>query len=245
MDFKKIWDIFTDRYSFLPIHPQYYIKSYTNNSVNLALKYAKGTLVDIGCGRMPYRGKFMSKVKKYIGVDNPDTAKYYHGELKPDIYADAVKIPLQSNSCDTVLLLQVLEHLPETEKSLKEAGRLLKKGGHLILSTIQSYPLHDEPYDYYRYTKYGIEHLLTNNNLKVIETKEEGNVFVVCFQSINIYLMLTLKKLIKKRVGTLFIFLVAPVFFILTFLSNIITYPFTFFDKKSSFRIIVTSVAKK
>ena len=245
MNLKNLWDIFTDRYSFLPIHPQYYIKGYTNNAIDIAVKYSRGILVDIGCGRMPYREKFLKRVEKYIGVDSPDSSKYYDGKIKPNIYADATSIPLPNGYCDTVLLSQVLEHLPDPDKSVKEAARILKKDGNLIVSTIQSYPLHDEPYDFYRYTKYGLKSLLERNGFRLLMVREDGNVFVQGFQGFNIYLMLILKNLIKNSFGKVFALMLTPIFLTLTFISNLITYPLTYLDKHSNFRIIITVVAKR
>lgn len=244
MSFKSLWDGFTDYYSSLIFHPQFFLKKYNNTAILLAEKYATGTLLDIGCGRMPYKKKLLSNIKQYIGLDSPITAKLYHGENKPDIFADANKIPLSNKSIDTILSLQVLEHLSAPQKSLSEIKRLLKKNGLLILSTVQYYPLHDEPYDFYRYTKYGLINLLKEQDLKIIKFKEEGNVFILIGQSFNIYLMLVLKKLVKTNIGKILALLFLPFFLSITTIVNLITYPLSFFDKNSNFRIIHTVVAK-
>jgi len=245
MNFKNYWDIFTDKFSSLIIHPQYFIKRYTNNSVKLALQYAKGTLLDVGCGRMPYKKEFLPCIDKYIGLDHPEVAKYYKGEEKPDIFADSTQIPLPSSSCDTVTCFQVLEHIPEPIKALKEMHRVLKKNGIIIISTIQYYPLHDEPYDFYRYTKYGLSHLLHQANFVELKHKEEGNIFTLLFQSINIYLMFILENTSKRDGQKLITILLAPFFLSVTTLLNLLTFVFLPFDNKSKFRIIHTLVAEK
>lgn len=245
MDLKNLWDNFTDKYSSLIIHPQYFIKKYTNNSTEMAIKYASGTLLDIGCGRMPYKSKLLPYLKKYIGLDHPKVAKLYQGKERPDILADVTNIPLANDSCDTITCFQVLEHLPDPNKGLEEMYRVLKKNGRIIISTIQFYPLHDKPYDYYRYTKYGLEHLLTQCGFVVLKHKEEGNVFTLVFQSINIYLMFILKDLIKQDTGKVLAFLLAPFFLTITIFINLLTFPFLSLDKNSRFRIIHTVVAKK
>jgi SAM-dependent methyltransferase len=245
MDLKSIWDRFTDQYSFLPIHPQFYMKRYTSTAIDLAREYSKGLLLDIGCGRMPYKSTLLPFVDKYVGLDHPETAKLYKGKDKPDIFADATKIPLKNGSCNTVLCLQVIEHLPEPNEAIKEISRLLSKDGYLILSTIQSYPIHDEPYDYFRYTKYGLRALVENNGLKLIKIIEGGNVFILIQQSFNIFLMLQIKKLIKSNTGkVLALLFIFPVLFITTF-TNILVYPLQYLDVNSKFRQVVTIVAKK
>lgn len=245
MDLKNFWDIFTDKFSSLIIHPQYFIKKYTNNSVKLALHYAKGTLLDIGCGRMPYKKTFLPYVDKYIGLDHPEVAKYYKGEEKPDIFADSTQIPLPNNYCDTITCFQVLEHLPDPIKALKEMYRVLKKNGRIIISTIQFYPIHDEPYDYYRYTKYGLKHLLEQANFVELKHTEEGNVFTLIFQSINIYLMFILKGITKNNRLKIIALILAPIFLSITTFLNLLTFVFLVLDKKSKFKIIHTVVAEK
>lgn len=245
MSFKYMWDRFSDSYSSLIFHPQYFLKKYNRTAINLAEKYTKGILLDIGCGRMPYRERLLPKLKKYIGLDSPVTAKLYHGEEKPDILADATNIPLNNRSIDTILSLQVLEHLPKPQESIAEIKRLLKKDGILILSTVQYYPLHDEPFDFFRYTKYGLRKLLEEHNLKIIHLKEEGNIFVLIGQSFNLYLMLILKNLIKTPSGKILTIFVLPIFLLATTTINFLIYPLSFLDPKSNFRIIHTLVARK
>lgn len=244
MSSKSLWDSFTDYYSSLIFHPQFFLKKYNNTAIKLAEVYATGILLDIGCGRMPYKQRLLPKIKKYIGLDSPVTAKMYHGSNKPDIFADANHIPLENKSVDTILSLQVLEHLPEPQKSLSEIKRLLKKKGVLILSTVQYYPLHDKPHDFYRYTKYGLQNLLEEQGLKIIKLKEEGNVFILIGQSFNIYLMLILKNLVKTPLGKIIVILLVPFFLSITTIINLITYPLSYFDRNSHFRIIHTLVAK-
>lgn len=245
MNLKNIWDSFTDRYSYLFIHPQYFVKKYTNNSIEMATKYASGTLLDIGCGRMPYKNKFLPFIKKYIGLDHPEVAKLYKGKEKPDILADTTKVPLPNGSCDTITCFQVLEHLPDPSKGLEEMNRILQKNGRIIISTIQFYPLHDEPHDYYRFTKYGLSHLLKQSGFVVLKHKSDGNVFTLIFQSINIYLMTILKGLAKQDLGKVLAFCLAPFFLAITTTNNLLTLPFLSLDRNSSFRIIHTVVAKK
>ncbi len=66
--------------------------------------------------------------------------------------ATAYEIPLEDGSFDTVLMTEVLEHLEEPARGLAEAGRLLRPGGKLILTTPFMWPLHEEPRDFFRYS---------------------------------------------------------------------------------------------
>ena len=113
----------------------------------------KGTTLDIGAGKAPYRS-FFKNVKKYIRLD-----KFDHNG-KPDIVADATKIPLKNNSVDSVVCFQLLEHLPNPEKAINEIYRILKPKGTCLLTTHMATVLHGEPYDYYRFTKYALKNVL-------------------------------------------------------------------------------------
>jgi len=65
-----------------------------------------------------------------------------------------------ANSFDVAFMMDVLEHVPELHKAIKEVLRVLKKGGFLVLCAPFVIPIHDAPYDYFRFTKYGLELLL-------------------------------------------------------------------------------------
>lgn len=114
----------------------------------------KGRVLDIGAGKSPYQ-RFFRNAMEYIKLDNHD----YPG-CEIDIKADAAKkIPLKSNSIDSVVCFQVLEHLKNPQKAIDEIHRVLKKEGYCLLTTHMAAPLHGEPNDYFRFTKYGLAHL--------------------------------------------------------------------------------------
>jgi SAM-dependent methyltransferase len=76
-------------------------------------------------------------------------------------------LPLRSQSFDTLLSTQTLEHLPEPMRALGEFRRVLRSGGRLLLSAPQSWPMHMVPHDYYRYTRYGLEWMLTRTGFSI------------------------------------------------------------------------------
>lgn len=239
MLYKRIWDIFSDRFGRTIFHPQYFAKKYAWEAVVMAEAKAHGVLLDIGCGRMPYRDLFLKKVNKYIGLDHPKTAKLYHGKFKPDIYANATKIPLKDKSIDTIIMFMVLEHLHNPERALREIKRLTKKEGIIVVSTVQLYPIHDEPYDFLRYTKYGLKELFERSGLKLIRIKSQGNFWSFWGLSLNVFLFQTILFLIKKKDKKLLAFILLPLFYCITLASNIICFlpnGLSKFDK-SSFNI--------
>lgn len=118
-------------------------------------------MLDIGCGHRHARTYLNHKVN-YIGLDNFDTAVAWYGS-RPDLYARAESLPLANERIDNVLLLDVLEHVSEPERCVREIHRVLMSQGKLIIQSPFLYPLHDVPLDFTRWTIYGISGLLENN----------------------------------------------------------------------------------
>lgn len=118
--------------------------------------YFKGDLYDLGCGEMPYKYWFLQYADSYIGVDWSGTLH----ELKADIVADLnAPLPIKDRVADTVVSLSVMEHLREPQNMISEAFRILKSGGSMILQVPFMWWVHEAPYDYYRYTRYGLEYM--------------------------------------------------------------------------------------
>ncbi|MGD0370279.1 MAG: class I SAM-dependent methyltransferase [Candidatus Dormibacteria bacterium] len=114
------------------------------------------TLLDVGAGDAPYRELF-SRVN-YVTCDWERSN--YTPDRTPDIVAPADKIPLEDESVDAILTTQVIEHVPEPWTVLAEFHRLLKPRGRLWMTAPLVWYLHEQPYDYYRYTSHGLRYLL-------------------------------------------------------------------------------------
>lgn len=118
-------------------------------------KFAKGDVLDIGCGNKPYLPFFEGKISSYVGCDIIQSDKNL-----VDIICPATDIPLPDNTKDTVFTTQVIEHVADHRKLLEEAYRILKPGGYLILSGPMAWEHHEVPHDFFRFTKYGFEYLM-------------------------------------------------------------------------------------
>jgi SAM-dependent methyltransferase len=137
-------------------------------------QHARGRLLDIGCGSAPYRDVF-SNVHDYIGLD-------FAGDV--DVVGSGLNLPFRDECFDTILCNEVLEHVPEPATLMGEAFRVLRKGGTLLLTTPQTWGLHLEPYDYYRYTKYGLRHLAEQAGLDVLEVGPTCGVWATVSQRV-------------------------------------------------------------
>lgn len=168
-------------------------------------------VLDIGSGGSFYNRYFPNR----LCVDIDKTRK-------PDLVADAHKLPFNDNEFNIILCTEVLEHLKNPQKAINEMRRILKKGGKLILTTRFVYPLHDSPYDYFRYTKYGLKELFKNWNIEYLESESESlegiaillqrlifqvdykfNKFIKIILLIFVKIFLFLNKFIKYEFGNI------------------------------------------
>lgn len=134
-------------------------------------RYARGIVVDLGCGDKPYQSYV--RAKKYIGVDKQG------GNLT----ADVLNLPLKNSYADTVISTQVLEHVKDPQQLFRESYRILKKGGYLILTAPMNWPIHDVSKDYWRFTEFGLVHLAKEAGFKVIDCRPLDGFISVVWQT--------------------------------------------------------------
>lgn len=134
--------------------------------------YTKGKLLDLGCGRVPFFGMYQAYISENICVDWGNS---FHKNNYLDIEYDLTqKLPFDDCTFDTIILSDVLEHIPEPPALFNEIYRLLKKEGKLILNVPFFYCLHECPHDYYRYTEFALFRFAEQNNLKIIKIDTAG-----------------------------------------------------------------------
>lgn len=129
----------------------------------------RGTLIDLGCGTAAYREYFCRHVDCYIGVD---WASSLH-ETEADVIADLnARLPFRAGSANVVSCISVLEHLKEPQAFLQECRRILADGGRLLLVVPFMWHVHEAPYDYFRYTRFGLLHLLQQAGFESVRIEE-------------------------------------------------------------------------
>lgn len=131
--------------------------------VNFLRKYqSDGYTLDIGCGDRLYKELFPNSI--CVDIDK---------NREPDMVSDIhYMYQFQDNTFDCILCTEVLEHCYAPWKAADEMFRVLKPGGILLLSTRFVYPIHDTPWDFYRFTKYGLKQLF--RNYRLLELWEEA-----------------------------------------------------------------------
>lgn len=154
---------------------RYLIRVSIYKAISLTLSKFKGDLLDIGCGKMPYKNYILenSSVSQYVGLDIED-ALNYDVFVKPDYTWDGKRMPFEDNSFECAFGTEVLEHCPEPEIILKEVWRVLKRDGVFFFTVPFLWNLHEVPHDEYRYTPFSLERHLRNSGFKEIEIKATG-----------------------------------------------------------------------
>lgn len=133
--------------------------------------HARGTLLDAGAGHLPFRHIATQYCTEYRSLD----LRQWHPDL--DYLGDVQRMPLPDSAFDTVVNLQVLEHVPDPLAALREMRRVLKPGGKLIIAVPHLDYLHNEPLDFYRYTKYGLAALLERAGFRILHLEPVGGFF--------------------------------------------------------------------
>ncbi|MBI3629550.1 MAG: class I SAM-dependent methyltransferase, partial [Candidatus Rokubacteria bacterium] len=152
-----------------------------------------GTVLDVGCGRRPYHS-LLANAARVIGMDrNP--------ALRPDVIGSVLHIPVAGGAVNAVLCNEVLEHGPEPGFALAEMRRVLAPGGLVYATVPQSWGLHYEPHDYYRFTKYGISHLLEEGGFSVVRIEQMGGIFSFTAVRLIDFLVLVVLFPLLDRLG--------------------------------------------
>lgn len=142
-------------------------------------RYAKGIVLDVGCGSSPFKGYFDKYAEEYLKHEHPDAAKE---GVKYDVLSELPKIDVKDKSIDTIICISVLEHVSEPIETIKEFHRILRDEGIIIISVPQYWHLHEEPHDYYRFTKHLLNKKMPELGFDIIHIKETGKSFAVVGQ---------------------------------------------------------------
>jgi SAM-dependent methyltransferase len=178
------------RQMFLPswpgifFNPFYFARSGLRNAMTEFAPILSGRLLDVGCGTKPYQSLFA--VDDYIGLDIDCDASRKQGVA--DYFYDGNAFPFADASFDAVLCNQVLEHVFNPDGFLEGIVRVLKPGGKLLLTVPFVWDEHSQPYDYARYSSFGLRALLEKQGLKVLQQKKMGADASILFQLANAYL---------------------------------------------------------
>jgi SAM-dependent methyltransferase len=146
--------------------------------------WAHGVLLDVGCGVKPFEQVFAPYVEKYVGIEySPESG--YRGN-KADICGDAGYLPFADASVDTILCTEVMEHVPDPERTIAEFARVLRPGGTLITTAPFVYPIHDA-YDFFRYSPDGLAVMMKRHGLTIEKVEPLSGTAITIASMFNLY----------------------------------------------------------
>ena len=162
------------------LNPFYFARKGLHENVVALAPSIRGRTLDVGCGSKPY--KKYCNATKYLGLEikgrNEDADYHYDGTV----------FPFENEQFDSVLTSQVLEHVFNPHQFLSEINRVTKVGGVLLITVPFVWDEHEQPFDYARYSSFGLRYLLQNHGFEIIESRKSMDDIRVIFQMINAYI---------------------------------------------------------
>ncbi len=167
-----------------PFHPGFWGRVRIDEAIAHNAKLAHGTLLDVGCGSKPFEKLFTPFVERYFGLEySPESG--YRGN-NADFCGDAAFLPLEDASVDTILCTEVMEHVPNPEKTIAEFARVLRPGGTIMTTAPFFYPIHDA-YDFFRYSPDGLKAMMERQGLIVETVKPLSGTAITLAVMFNMY----------------------------------------------------------
>jgi 2-polyprenyl-3-methyl-5-hydroxy-6-metoxy-1,4-benzoquinol methylase len=140
-------------------------------------RHVKGRLLDLGCGKVPLYEMYKDLAADIVCVDWENS---FHDNQFVDIKCDLSEdLPIPDSQFETIIMSDVLEHLPNPEKTWKELFRLLSPGGKILMNTPFLYWIHEAPYDYYRHTEFSLKRFAESAGFGIISLEPIGGAPVV------------------------------------------------------------------
>ena len=154
------------------IHPvDYGIRDFV---CSVGLGPERRVIVDAGAGEVRFSEYFSGHV--FVAMDSRvGDSKWDYSKI--DVCADLCRIPVASGKVDLVISTQVLEHVPNPGQVLLEIARILRPGGRLLLTAPQGWHEHQQPHDYFRFTRYALRNLIEEAGFREVEIQPLGGYF--------------------------------------------------------------------
>jgi SAM-dependent methyltransferase len=189
-----------------------------------ALANVQGTLVDVGCGAQPYR-RLIGPNATYIGIDSVEAKTVFGYDMPETRYYDGFTWPVNDGTADVVMATETLEHVSDPDQFLREAMRVLRPGGTLLITVPFAARWHFIPVDFWRFTPAGLARLFAANGFDRVEVFGRGNaVTVAAYKALAVVAMFVLPQghspLVTLAMRALGLSLL-PLFFGLAIVGNI------------------------
>ena len=166
--------------------PVYIVRQGLFKLINELAPKVNGDILDFGCGSKPYESLFTNS-ESYVGIDIEESG-HNHINSKVDFYWDGKVLPFKDSTFDAIVSFEVFEHIFNIDEVLSELWRVLKPDGQLLLSVPFVWNEHEIPYDFARYTSFGLAHALGKSNFQVVDQRKTTTFFLTIGQQWISYL---------------------------------------------------------
>lgn len=194
---------FTPSFFGLFLNPFYFARKGLFDNISVLAKYMNGKILDIGCGQKPYEQLFNSSLYIGLEINTLENRK----NKKADYFYDGSTFPFRDNEFDSVITNEVFEHVFNPDNFLSEIYRILKPGGMLLMTVPFIWDEHEKPFDYARYSSFGLRYIIEKFGFELIEHKKSICDIRVIFQLLNcyVYKITTSKNVFINFFVTLFL----------------------------------------
>jgi len=184
------------------VNPFYLTRKALLKNIKLLADEITGKTLDVGCGTKPYEKYFNST--EYIGLEVENTIN--KEEKKVDVFYKGSKIPFSDKEFDSVITSQVLEHVFNPQQFLSEINRVMKTKSKLLITVPFIWDEHEQPFDYGRYSSFGLKDLLEKNGFIIIKHIKSLNNIAAVFQMFNAYIYkISVKHKLLRQLLTILI----------------------------------------
>jgi SAM-dependent methyltransferase len=194
------------------LNPFYFSRRILVKNIRYYSGNINGNVLDIGCGTKPYKDLF--NTVSYTGIDT-DTSGHNHEFSSVDVFYDGTFLPFPNNKFDSIVCFEVMEVVFNPDLLLSEANRILRNGGKALFTVPFVWDEHEQPFDYARYSSYGLKYLFEKHGFTVLESKKYLCDLRLFFLLLNAYIYKVLRRLIPFKISYV---LILP----LTSINNII-----------------------
>ena len=196
------------------------------------------SVIDLGAGELRYKRYFShcNYKSQDLGVGDED---WYFNDI--DIKSPIYDVPVEDNSFDYIVCTQVLEHLEYPDKAFLEFYRILKPGGKVLLTAPLGQGEHQVPYDFFRYTQYGLKSLGERSGLKLTYIDPHGGIFI----NLEYILWRAIHQLLPFQQNPLFKYFTLFITLPFKFISGVISVILDILDTKKIYTLNYNCIYEK
>lgn len=199
------------------LNPFYICRSNLYKEIKKCSKYISWDVLDFWCWEKPY--KHLMNFDKYIWID---FSKTWHDNSwnNIDIFWNGSNLPFEDSIFDSIISTEVFEHIFNLDLVLNEFHRVLKPGWKILISIPFCMDEHEIPYDFARYTTFGIRDILHKNWFTIINQIKTTNYWQTILQLNRMYI----GKLFKTKINYINILLKIIIIFPLHIIINLLSF---------------------